>query len=117
MDLYSSQHRLKELCGSPEYIPQRVFSAHQFIVLSRSQPQGSELRVLRVEEMNVIPESCWETPGEDSCISLLESPGECYLLLGEMIDSLPSIAIYSMDGNLVKRQAITENAGMNSLKK
>ncbi|CAH0021859.1 unnamed protein product [Clonostachys rhizophaga] len=105
----SSQHRLKELCGLPEYIPQRVFSAHQFIVLSRSQPQGSELRVLRVEEMNVIPESCWETPGEDSCISLLESSGECYLLLGEMIDSLPSISIYSMDGNLVKRQGITEN--------
>ncbi|CAH0059660.1 unnamed protein product [Clonostachys solani] len=105
----SSQHKLKELCGSPEYIPQRVFSAHQFIVLSRSLPQGSEMRVLRVEEMNVIPESCWDTPGEDSCISLLESSGECYLLLGEMVDSLPSIAIYSMDGNLVTRQSITEN--------
>ncbi|VUC35766.1 unnamed protein product [Clonostachys rosea] len=105
----SSQHKLKDLCDAPEYIPQTVFSAHQFIVLSRSLPQGSELRVLRVEEMNVIPESCWETPGEDSCISLLESSGECYLLLGEMIDNLPSISIYSMEGNLVTRQSITEN--------
>lgn len=73
--------------------------------------RGSHICVLRVDQMAVSLESTWEIQESLNCLSLLPYPTTCYVITGCISGGYPSVAIYSLSGELVAREELRKEDG------
>lgn len=90
---------------------QKAHCIDDVIVIYLESHRGSHVCVLRVDQMAVSLESTWEIQENLNCLSLLPYPTACYVITGCLSAEHPSIAIYSLSGELVARQELRKDDG------
>jgi hypothetical protein len=107
----SSRHTFDDTLAIPGASAQKAHCIDDVIVIYLESHRGSHVCVLRVDQMAVSLESAWEMQENLNCLSLLPYPTTCYVITGCLSTGHPSIAIYSLSGELVARQELRKDDG------
>ncbi|KAF4340341.1 putative FUN12-general translation factor eIF2 [Fusarium beomiforme] len=102
----SSRHNHDEACGKPTLLAEHACCIDDIVVLSSNGANASRLDVLRVDQMNLSHSISIDAKGEVTCLGLFQTSSQTYIAAGSVMDGLPCLTIYTMDGIEVSSKVI-----------